>query len=202
MLSIYKPWEKQEAIMVNFNERLDKIIPKLKEDKFIEGRGLGNEISFYVFDYEPVHELEMRDYIQHIKKEFDYDGSTRQILEVDLYKTLLEITKEKRIYERIFQMEERQGKEALFKAMTTFAKPEIFLNKIKEKLDGHNVIFLTGVGKVYPFVRSHNILNNLQEILDKTPVVMFFPGQYDGQSLQLFSKFKDDNYYRAFRLID
>ena len=188
--------------MVNFNERLDKIIPKLKEDKFIEGRGLGNEISFYVFDYEPVHELEMRDYIQHIKKEFDYDGSTRQILEVDLYKTLLEITKEKRIYERIFQMEERQGKEALFKAMTTFAKPEIFLNKIKEKLDSHNVIFLTGVGKVYPFVRSHNILNNLQEILDKTPVVMFFPGQYDGHSLQLFSKFKDDNYYRAFRLID
>ncbi|MEK4701029.1 DUF1788 domain-containing protein [Solibacillus sp. FSL R7-0668] len=188
--------------MVNFNERLDKIIPKLKEDKFIEGRGLGNEISFYVFDYEPVHELEMRDYIQHIKKEFDYDGSTRQILEVDLYKTLLEITKEKRIYERIFQMEQRQGKEALFKAMTTFAKPEIFLNKIKEKLEGHNVIFLTGVGKVYPFVRSHNILNNLQEILDKTPVVMFFPGQYDGQSLQLFSKFKDDNYYRAFRLID
>lgn len=171
---MYKQWEKQGAIMVNFNERLDKIIPKLKEDKFIEGRGLGNEISFYVFDYEPVHELEMRDYIQHIKKEFDYDGSTRQILEVDLYKTLLEITKEKRIYERIFQMEQRQGKEALFKAMTTFAKPEIFLNKIKEKLEGHNVIFLTGVGKVYPFVRSHNILNNLQEILDKTPVVMFF----------------------------
>lgn len=188
--------------MANLNARLDQIIPKIKEDKFIEGRGLGNEISFYVFDYEPNKELVVRDYIQHIKKEFNYDGSNRRIIEFDLYKILIEITHEKRIFDRIFQMEERQGKEALFKAMTTFAKPDVFLKKIKEQQGDYNVVFLTGIGKVYPFVRSHNILNNLQEILDKTPVVMFFPGQYDGQSLQLFSKFKDDNYYRAFRLVD
>ncbi|MGR5940587.1 DUF1788 domain-containing protein [Bacillus pacificus] len=86
--------------------------------------------------------------------------------------------------------------------MTTFAKPEIFLSKIKEQLGNHNVVLITGVGKVYPFVRSHTILNNLQEVIDKIPVIMFFPGRYDGQSLQLFGKFKDDNYYRAFPLVD
>lgn len=188
--------------MSNLNARLDKIIPKIKEDKFIEGRGLGNEISFYVFDYEPEGELVVRAYIKHIKREFDYEGTNRRIIEFDLYKMLIEITKEKRIFDRIFEMEERQGKDALFKALTTFAKPDVFLQKIKEQMQDHNVVFITGVGKVYPFVRSHNILNNLQEVLDKTPVIMFFPGQYDGQSLQLFSRFKDDNYYRAFRLID
>lgn len=188
--------------MANLNARLDQIIPKIKEDKFIEGRGLGNEISFYVFDYEPQDELVVRDYIKHIKKEFGYEGSNRRIIEFDLYKMLLGITKDKRIFERIFEMEERQGKDQLFKAMTTFAKPEVFLGKIKEQMDDHNVVFLTGIGKVYPFVRSHNILNNLQEVLDNVPVIMFFPGKYDGQSLQLFGKFKDDNYYRAFRLVD
>jgi hypothetical protein len=188
--------------MANINRRLDNIIPKIKEDKFIQGRGLGNEISFYVFDYEPEHELNVRDYIKHIKKEFSYEGTDRKIIEFDLYEMLMDIAKEKRIFDRIFQMEEKQGKEALFKAMTTFAKPEIFLQKIKKQIGDHNVVFLTGVGKVYPFVRSHNILNNLQEVLDKTPVIMFFPGKYDGQSLQLFGKFKDDNYYRAFRLVD
>ncbi|UOG08336.1 DUF1788 domain-containing protein [Bacillus altitudinis] len=188
--------------MANLNARLDQIIPKIKEDKFIEGRGLGNEISFYVFDYEPQNELVVRDYIKHIKKEFGYEGSNRRIIEFDLYKMLLEITKDKRIFDRIFEMEERQGKDQLFKAMTTFAKPEVFLRKIKEQMDGYNVVFLTGIGKVYPFVRSHNILNNLQEVLDNVPVIMFFPGKYDGQSLQLFGKFKDDNYYRAFRLVD
>lgn len=188
--------------MGNIYARLDKIIPKIKEDKFIEGRGLGNEISFYVFDYEPQAELIVRDYVEHIKKHFSYEGTDRRIIEFDLYKMLIEITKEKRIFDRIFEMEERQGQDALFKAMTTFAKPDVFLQKINEQIADHNVVFLTGVGKVYPFVRSHNILNNLQEVLDKTPVIMFFPGQYDGQSLQLFSKFKDDNYYRAFRLVD
>lgn len=188
--------------MANLNARLDQIIPKIKEDKFIDGRGLGNEISFYVFDYEPEDELVVRDYISHIKKEFKNDISNRRILEIDLYKVLLDIAKDRKIFDRIFQMEERQGKDALFKAMTTFAKPDIFLRKIQEQMGDHNVVFLTGVGKVYPFVRSHNILNNLQEVLDKTPVIMFFPGKYDGQSLQLFGKFKDDNYYRAFRLVD
>ncbi|WP_144557885.1 DUF1788 domain-containing protein [Shouchella miscanthi] len=188
--------------MSNLKARADKIVTKIKEEKFINGRGLGNEISFYVFDYQPSQELYMRDYVQRIKKQLNYDGSNRRIIEFDLYKMLIEITKEKRIFERISEMEERQGKEALFKAMTTFARPEIFLSKIKEQVDGYNVVFLTGIGKVYPFVRSHNILNNLQEVLDDVPVILFFPGEYDGQSLHLFGKFKDDNYYRAFRLVD
>lgn len=188
--------------MANINRRLDKIIPKIQEDKFTQGRGLGNEISFYIFDYEPNEELIVRDYIRHIKKEFQYEGSERRIIEFDLYKMLLEIAKEKRIFERVFEVEKKQGREVLFKAMTTFAKPEIFLSKIKEQLGNHNVVLITGVGKVYPFVRSHTILNNLQEVIDKIPVIMFFPGRYDGQSLQLFGKFKDDNYYRAFPLVD
>jgi hypothetical protein len=188
--------------VANLNSRLDKIISKIKEDKFIDGLGLGNEISFYVFDYEPEGELIVRDYTKHIKKEFSYEGSTRRIIEFDLYKMLLDIAKERKIFDLIFKMEEKQGKDALFKAMANFAKSEVFLKKIKEQMGDHNVVFITGVGKVYPFVRSHNILNNLQEVLDKTPVIMFFPGKYDGQSLQLFGKFKDDNYYRAFRLVD
>jgi hypothetical protein len=188
--------------MANINRRLDKIIPKINEDKFIQGRGLGNEISFYVFDYEPNEELVVRDYIKHVKKEFNYEGTNRRVVEFDLYKMLLDIAREKRIFDRVFEVEEKQGKDALFKAMTTFAKPDIFLKKIKEQLGEHNVVFITGVGKVYPLVRSHNILNNLQEVIDKIPVIMFFPGKYDGQSLQLFGKFKDDNYYRAFRLVD
>ncbi|MFS0559408.1 DUF1788 domain-containing protein [Terribacillus sp. 179-K 1B1 HS] len=188
--------------MSNLKSRADKIIDKIKEDKFIEGRGLGNEISFYVFDYEPNEELYIRDYIIHIKKQFAYEGTNRRIIEFDLYKLLIELSKEKRIFERIFEMEERQGKDALFKALSNFVKPEVFIRRIKEKIEDHNVVFLTGIGKVYPFVRSHNVLNNLQEILENIPVIMFFPGRYDGQTLQLFGKFKDDNYYRAFRLVD
>lgn len=188
--------------MSNIYSRLYKIIPKIKEDKFIHGRGLGNEISFYIFDYEPEYELLVRDYVLHIQKELNYEDSNRKVLMFDLYDTLLEIAEEKGILKRIFEMEERQGKESLFKAMTTFAQPKIFLEKLFKKSEGFDVILITGVGKVYPFIRSHNILNNLQEVIDYTPVIMFFPGKYDGLSLRLFNKFQDDNYYRAFRLVD
>ena len=188
--------------IVDLRKRLDKIIPKIQEDKFLEGRGLGNEISFYVFDYDPEYELVVRDYVKHIKKEFGHEGSNRRIIEIDLYKTMIEVAKEKRIFDRIFQTEEKQGKQALFKAMVNFAKPDVFLQKIREAVDDHNVVLITGVGKVYPFVRSHSILNKLQEVVDKIPVIMFFPGTYDGLSLKLFNKLKDDNYYRAFRLVD
>lgn len=182
--------------------RLRQIIPKIKEEKFLQGRGLGNEISFYIFDYDAEYELIVREYIDVIKKEFRHENSGRKIIEFDLYKMLLEIAKEKNILDRIMQMEQTKGKEALFQAMTNFAKPHIFLQKIKDEVKDHNVILITGVGKVYPFVRSHNILNNLQEVVDKIPVILFFPGKYDGLSLRLFNKIMDDNYYRAFRLVD
>ncbi|MDV2581664.1 DUF1788 domain-containing protein [Alkalibacillus haloalkaliphilus] len=188
--------------MSYFNDRLDKIIDKIKEDKFIEGRGLGNEISFYVFDYQPEYELEVRDQIEHIKNVFKHENSNRKIIEFDLYKMMIDIANDRGIFDRIFEMEERQGKEALFRAMTNFAKPNVFLSKMEEQLEDHNVVLITGVGKAYPFVRSHNILNNLQEVIDKVPVILFFPGEYDGTSLRLFSRFTDDNYYRAFRLVD
>lgn len=188
--------------MKNINERLDEIGNKIKEDKFIDGRGLGNEISFYIFDYDAKDELKVRDKVKSLHHTFSNPIHNRRIIEFDLYKMLIEMAKEKRIYDLIFEKEAKEGQEALFKALTEFADPQIFLNKIEAEIQDHNVIFITGVGKIYPFVRSHTILNNLQERIDKIPVIMFYPGLYDGQSLNLFNRFMDDNYYRAFQLID
>lgn len=188
--------------MASINARLDQIIPKIKEQKFIDGRGLGNEISFYIFDYNPEDELLVRDYIKHIKKEFSIPGSIRSIIEFDLYKMLLELARDMGIFEEIFIMEQKDGKDAVLQALIEFTEPQIFLDKMQSEIGGHNLVFITGIGKAFPFVRSHNILNKLQDVIDNIPVILFFPGVYDGQSLCLFGKIKDDNYYRAFPLID
>ena len=63
------------------------------------------------------------------------------------------------------------------------------------------MLFLTGVGKIYPFLRSHKILDSMQSIFEDIPVVLFYPGTFDGNSLSLFGEFLDGNYYRAFNLI-
>ena len=65
----------------------------------------------------------------------------------------------------------------------------------------HDLILLSGVGSVWPLLRSHTLLNNLHPVMGNTPLVMFYPGRYDGQSLRLFGKLKNDNYYRAFKLV-
>lgn len=101
--------------MANINSRLDKIIPKIKEEKFIEGRGLGNEISFYVFDYEPENELLVRDYILHILKEFSHEGSGRRLIEFDLYKMLIEISKEKEYLKGFPKWKRSRGKKPYLK---------------------------------------------------------------------------------------
>jgi len=67
------------------------------------------------------------------------------------------------------------------------------------------VIFLSGVGEVFPYIRSHNVLNNLQSTAKDKPTVMFFPGAYthsleSGASLDLFGRLHDDKYYRAFNI--
>ncbi|WP_338488259.1 DUF1788 domain-containing protein [Ruoffia tabacinasalis] len=183
---------------------MDLIKDKIHEETFIDGRGLGNELSFYIFDYDPKDELKVRDHVDYLINDyFKSSHHNRRIIEFNLYEMFLDIAKEKNIYDKIFKMEEKEGKDFLYRALTTFARPEIFLEKIKKKIGDHNVLFITGVGQIYPIVRTHNILNNLQDILeDKTPVILFYPGQYNEQDLQLFNKLEAENYYRAFRLVD
>lgn len=189
--------------MTKIRERLDLIIPKIQETGFLEGRRLGNEISFYIFDYSPKDELLVRDYIKLIKREFDKVDSSIKIIEFDLYNLMLDLAKEMDIFEAIFEMEDAEGKDVLYNALEEFcADPSIFMEKIKDKSDSHDLIFITGVGKVFPFLRSHTLLNNLMEKIHGKPLIMFYPGEYNELSLKLFGKLDDNNYYRAFRLID
>ena len=88
---------------------------------------------------------------------------------------------------------------------TKYINKDYILNSIIKSpsdTEDDDIVFLTGVGKVWPIIRSHTVLNNLHRALDKVPVVLFFPGTYDGGSLMLFNEIKDDNYYRAFQLVD
>ncbi len=76
---------------------------------------------------------------------------------------------------------------------------------IKEKIESSGdvrVVLLTGVGKAWPLISSHSILNNLPLVMDNIPLIAFYPGEYDKHALSLFGKFKDANYYRAFRMIN
>ena len=190
---------------MEFNERIDKIWERISDEDFLANRGVANEVRYYVFDYEPCDELIIRDKIKSLKKQNNPDADGFQIVEYDLYEMVLQILEEKGYIDKCIKFEEQKGMEYLYTAVTKMLRltndDNLIVNRIVETVPQNAVVFLTGVGKVFPFVRSHNVLNNLHQVLDSVPVVMFYPGTWNGQSLSLFGTITDGNYYRAFPLI-
>lgn len=185
--------------MTDLMHRLDRIKERISDANFLANKGLSNEVGIHVFAYDPKDELVVRDYINRL---VDTPSDQFRIIERDLYKILLEILEEKRVLGRITSLEEKKGKDYLLVQLQKNATQENFLDKImyEPHMPG-DVLFLTGVGKVYPFMRSHIVLNRMQQDFPDVPIVMFYPGEFNGQSLILFNKFHDANYYRAFNLI-
>ncbi len=190
---------------MEFNERLDKIWDRISDQDFLANRGVANEVRYYVFDYEPCDELIIRDKIKALKKQNNPDADGFKIIEFDLYEMVISILEEKGYIDKCVKFEEQKGMEYLYTAVTKMLRltndDNLIVNRILENTPENAVVFLTGVGKVFPFVRSHNVLNNLHQVLDSVPVVMFYPGTWNGQSLSLFGTITDGNYYRAFPLI-
>lgn len=180
-------------------ERLDKILPEISKDQFRENRGTGNEINFHIFDYDPKDENIVRGHIDFLVKEMPC------IKVFDLYSIMLNVLREKGYLEKVFQMETEKGSDSIVnpikKTLRLTMPNDLVVENIKNGVVDGDIVFLIGVGKAFPFIRSHTILNNLHSSINM-PLVMFFPGTYDGLSLKLFDEIKDDNYYRAFRLIE
>lgn len=191
--------------MKDIYQRIDEILPKIIEPNFRENKGLGNEIGFYIFDYNPEYELLVRDRVRFIKEKAK-GAYGLNIVEFDLYEIILEILESKGFLNKNFTMEEKRGSEQVFnatkKALRLTLDDDLVVKYIQDRLEGTDIVFLTGVGRAWPIIRSHTILNNLHRIVEEQPLIMFFPGNYDGGSLMLFNYLKDDNYYRAFQLID
>lgn len=191
--------------MKTIEEKLDLIEMAINKEDFRKNKGLGNEIGYYVFDYEPTEELKVRNHIKYLKKKNNPNITEYELIIFDLYDLMLDFIEEEGLYQACIQMEEEYGLPYLVQSIIELLKigksQNSFIKYIEDHTPENAIVFIIGVGKVFPFVRSHNILNELHQVFDRVPVVLFYPGQYDGQKLILFSEFKDDHYYRAFPLI-
>lgn len=192
--------------MKTIYQRLDEIIQRITKESFRENTGLGNEIGYYIFDYEPRYEMLVREHVRFLIQKINDGDYGFHIKEFDLYEIMLELLETKGYLEKNFKMEQVKGSEFVFnatkRALRLTEKDDLIIQYIRDRVVKGDVVFITGVGKVWPIIRSHTVLNNLHQVLDEVPVIMFFPGVYDGLELVLFEEIKDDNYYRAFKLVD
>lgn len=188
---------------VSFETRLNQVIDRLLSKELLANEGLGNEIGFYIFDYEPQKELQVREFIETIKDQLPKRKPDIRFMHINLFELLIDYLQERNLLDRAFQLQNDKGDEELLKAL----KGPLHEMKIakyfveKTKPEEHDLILMSGVGNSWPVLRSHTLLNSLHPLMNDTPLVIFYPGKFDGQGLRLFGKLKESNYYRAFRLV-
>jgi hypothetical protein len=184
--------------MESLSKRLDKLTEKFNDDDFLANKGLSNEVGIHIFCYEPNEEMIVQHYVEQLKANSNIKAN---IIECDLYEIFLKICEGKRILDRIPKMEEIKEQKQFQTLISQFATPQAFIEKMEYGEQKQNdVLLLTGIGKVYPYMRCNNILESIQSVFPNIPVVVLYPGKYTSQNLVLFNKFST-NYYRAFSLI-
>lgn len=177
-------------------ERLSRLKEEFKNKDFQSNIGISNQIGISIFAYPPKDEMKVQFFVEKIKNEKDFF-----IYEYDLYKWFLSVCENKKILKSIPQMEEKRGSDFLLNQLTKTVTPELFVNKLREtEYKPGDIILITGVGKVNPFMRVHAILEKTQNMFRDTPIVVMYPGTFDGYELHLFNKFSA-NHYRSVNLL-
>ena len=191
--------------MADLNKRLDEMEAAIKKPSFRTSSGRANEVNYWIFDYPPERELEVRERIEYMKKKNSKGTDDFELVVFDLYDIIIDYLEGKNFMDKCFQFEKKKGLDRITKAVNNSMKinddDSLIVQHIKDHTPENAIVFLTGVGKCYPILRSQKVLNNLHQAFVRVPVVMFFPGTYNEQELILFNEIKDDNYYRAFKLV-
>ena len=190
----------------SLNERLIELEDRMGSIESLTRYGTANDLKFYIFDYNPKDELIIRKEVKKLKEK------NNEIIEFDLYEMMMDIIEEEGYMEDVLRMEKEYEKSLL---LSEIFQPLLAVEECDNRLiemfkeratdDGSKIVLITGVGKSYPIIRSHTILNNLQSVFRKNPVVMMYPGRYEiknSMTLRLFERLDDDNYYRAFPLVE
>jgi hypothetical protein len=183
-------------------DRLNELLPRLISEDVLKGRGLGNDIPFYIFDYPPESELLVREHLQTVLGAIPQRRPELKVKHVNLLEFVRDYLAGRGLLDKSYAMQGAKGDAELQKALTAPLHPERLVKYFAELVqpEQQDLVLVSGVGSVWPVLRSHALLNNLQPVMGHTPLVLFFPGRYDGRALRLFGQLKE-NYYRAFRLV-
>ena len=197
---------KADMATLSMQARLQHLFAVISSRRFLTKQGLGNEVPFFICPFKAEEAVAMERLRRQLINRLEQTGI--RILEINLYDLSIEILKQRDIWNRIMEMESSVSKDHFKELLQGVLDPEAHLIPvIADRLNSteFEVLFIAGVGEVFPYIRSHNVLNNLQSTAKDKPTLMFFPGEYThslelGASLDLFGRLHDDKYYRAFNI--
>lgn len=177
-------------------EQLERLKGRFSNQDFLNNRGLSNEVGIHIFNYQPEEEMIVQDFIRRLKNDSNIGCN---VIEFNLYQSFLKALENDGILDEVPEVEKEISHEELLDQLTTDLDQLMEAAELPNLGLGKDVLLLTGIGDVFPFVRAHYVLNALQEAVE-VPVIAFYPGEYNGRDLKLFGEIDDRNYYRAFNI--
>jgi len=181
--------------------RLNLILERIENQRFMKSDGLGNDIGFWIFDYPAEDECLVRDHLHHLEQKLNQRGYNFSHL--NIFAIILDMLTERNLLQRVFKREKEIGFEKLKKSLAGPLSQKNISEYIATRYDltSFDFILLSGVGAAWPLVRAHELLSAMQNVMGNTPLVLFYPGKYSGQDLHPFGIVESRNYYRAFKLV-
>lgn len=185
--------------MNNITEQLDIVRKRIQDTMFLSGEGLSNEVNIHICCYDPKDEMAVRHFISQIVSDPTLECHP---IECNLYKLFLSICDDMEITDAIADMEEENGSEFMLEQLHSAIGDDEFIAKMDfvTKNPG-DILLITGVGEVFPYMRVHKLLEAIQPHFSEIPVLVMYPGEFDNHQLKLFRKLKPNDYYRAFNII-
>lgn len=190
-------------------EQEEHLFKVLSSRRFLQMEGLSNEVPFFIYPYPPEDAVAVAEAKGRVKNRLARAGVS--VFEINLYDLTVELLEARNVWTRVLEAEAELDKADFQEMLQGMLDPEQHIAPaIRERVAAAgplNIVFLTGIGEVFPYIRSHNVLNNLQSVVTGKPMVMYFPGRYEqsetlGSSLVLFGRLKDDQYYRAKNILE
>jgi hypothetical protein len=195
---------------MGLSDLAERLFVLFRSPGFLSMSGQANEVPLFIQTYNPSEEDGMKRLLDSLIVRLQASGITIQ--RVDLFDMVLSELEESGILDDFLRDEASFEKEDVLETLRNFSDPKTHLVKrlapLFENADTQLTI-ITGSGRIFPFLRTHTILESIQPIMVQHPVVIFFPGQYEqdlngGSLLKLFGTIPSpaivNPYYRATNL--
>lgn len=189
------------------SDTFERLYSKCQDQSFLNSKNIGKEIPFYIIPYEPKEKKKVAQNVGMTVKRLSEININ--ILRIDLFSLCIDLLKEQDIFEDVLELEQEESPEYFLDAFDSALNNDMISDEIQKKIQYANpdVVFIHGIGKIYPFKRIHPLINNMHSKTENKPIVFFYPGVYDGNTFKLFGLddgnggdlFKS-NYYRAYNL--
>ena len=195
---------------MNMHELSERLFKIFSHPDFLAMKGLANEVPIFIQTYEPSQEDALRRMVESLSIRLQNTGITLKSL--DLFELVLEELEEHNILSGLLEGEATWQRSDVLETLQNYSDPKShMIPRLIRAIegDGAQLTLITGPGRIFPFLRTHTILESLQPAMLRHPVVIFFPGEYTqdptgGSHLRLFGSIPspriNNPYYRATNL--